>query len=301
MHLTVCVGTRGGDATCVATIRSILRSDYDDFDVVVVDQGCDPALAQALQREFGSDSRFRHVPSDRVGLSAARNVATSVAQGPLLAFTDDDCEVAHDWLTALVSAFEKQPCVGLVFGSVESGTLRAGGFVPNYEIQRLRLLTKPVQMWRSHGIGANMAMRLQALREVGGFDEILGTGAPLASCEDWDIAYRVLKSGGWVLELPEAHVVHFGFRTWDQARTLMRRTGFAAGATWMKYLRLRDPAILPTLLLNAFHGISWPRLLLFRRRSGATWPVTYAMGIAASFRFAVDKENRVYRARPGTV
>lgn len=301
MHVTVCVGTRGVDATCVATIRSILRSDYDDFDVVVVDQGRDPVVAEALRREFGSDSRLRHVPSNRVGASAARNVAASVARGPLLAYTDDDCEVAPDWLASFVSAFETQPRVGLIFGSVKSGTLRTGGFVPEYLIPRARLLTKPVQMWLSHGISANVAIRLQTMRLVGGFDEILGSGAPLPSCEDWDIAYRVLRSGSWVLELPESQVVHFGFRTWDQARTLMRRTGFAAGATWMKYLRLRDGAILPTLLLNAFHGISWPRLLLFQRRSGATWPVTYAMGLAASFRFAVDKRDRVYRARASTV
>jgi len=301
MHVTVCVGTRGGDARCVATIRSILRSNYDDFDVVVVDQGRDPVVAQALQREFGSDLRLRHVTSNRVGASAARNVAANVARGPLLAYTDDDCEVAPDWVSTFVSAFEMRPRVGLIFGSVKSGTLRTGGFVPDYQIQDAQLLTKPVQMWRSHGISANMAVRLQTIRLVGGFDEILGSGAPLPSCEDWDIAYRVLKSGSWVFELPESHVVHFGFRTWEQARTLMRRTGLAAGATWMKYVRLRDFAILPTLILSAFHGISWPRLLLFRKRSGATWLVTYAMGIAASFKFAVDKQNRVYRAKPGTV
>lgn len=298
MHVTVCIGTRNRERMCVAAVQSVMRSDYEDFDVLVIDQGDDSTLGERLTEQFGPDARIRHVSSSRAGASAARNSGAALARGPIVAFTDDDCEVAPEWLTAIVRAFEQEPRVAVVFGTVRSGVEREGGFVPDYPILRPRLLTRPVEMWRSHGISANMAFRIERLRDVGGFDEVLGHGAPLPSCEDWDVAYRVLKSGGWVLELPDAVVVHYGFRTWDQARSLMRTTGFAAGATWMKHLRLLDIFVVPTLALNAFHGVSWQRVARLQSRSGAMWPVTYLRGVLASFRYDVDRADRTYRMKP---
>ena len=55
--------------------------------------------------------------------------------------------------------------------------------------------------------------------EACGFDEQLGPGGRLRSGEDRDLAARALAAGWWVLQIPDAFVIHHGFRTWLQGRS----------------------------------------------------------------------------------
>ena len=42
----------------------------------------------------------------------------AAARGEVLAFTDDDCEVAPDWIAAVRKAFTDEPLVGVFGGEV---------------------------------------------------------------------------------------------------------------------------------------------------------------------------------------
>src|SRR5207253_2427670 len=91
------------------------------------------------------------------------------------------------------------------------------------------------------GIGANMALRREALAAVGGFDLMLGAGGYFPSGEDFDMSYRVLAAGYALLHLPEATVVHHGLRDRPTTSHLMRRAFMSISAAYMKHARLRDP------------------------------------------------------------
>src|SRR5690349_9015958 len=78
-----------------------------EYEVVVVDDG-PHAATKAVADEWG-----RHCPSFSVryltssethGPAAARNVGWRMAQGPLIAFTDDDCIPDSEWLWAGLKA-----------------------------------------------------------------------------------------------------------------------------------------------------------------------------------------------------
>src|SRR5262249_45518976 len=158
-----------------------------------------------------------------------------------VAFTDDDCEVAPLWLELFVKYFGAHPEVGQICGAVIPAPHDPSqGFIPDYPIQTPRCISSPWRKWRAGGILANMAFRLDVLRAVGPFDEVLSPGSPLYNYEDGDMTYRVLKAGYTVLNLPDAYVVHHGFRNWQQGQVLMRRVGVAIGAACMKHVRLRD-------------------------------------------------------------
>ena len=92
------------------------------------------------------------------------------------------------------------------------------GFIVGY------LPAKPGRMFgrlaklRDGGIGANMAIRRSALEITGAFDEMLGAGGHFPSCEDGDMAYRMLKAGFALAHVPAAEVRHFGFRDWASVR-----------------------------------------------------------------------------------
>lgn len=52
------------------------------------------------------------------GPAAARNHGARVARAPILAFTDDDCIPAPDWLRAVVDGFAASATIGAVTGPV---------------------------------------------------------------------------------------------------------------------------------------------------------------------------------------
>jgi GT2 family glycosyltransferase len=299
MHVTVCICTRNRGSSIAATLRSLAASTYEDFDVVVVDQSTSEETAEAVRAATGGDGRFRYLRSTTVGLSAARNVAAAQAQGPLIAFTDDDCEVIPEWLTLLVEVFEQHPEVGEVCGSVRAAPYDSTmGYTPVYTVQHPEEIRSPWRMWRAGGIGANMAFRLEALRAAGPFDELLGAGGPLHSCEDADMTYRVLRAGYRVFNTPDAFVIHDGFRSMSDTKVLVRRAYFALGAGYMKHVRLGDLAILPSLLYVWWvQSVSWKKLLLLRRGSGVGYFLALAGGMCASFRYHIDRRQRVFLPR----
>jgi glycosyltransferase involved in cell wall biosynthesis len=295
MHITVCVCTRDRGAAIYDTLASLAGSSFGDFDLVVVDQSLDVDTERVVSAFAQLDARVSYHRSTSVGLSAARNVAIKLAQGPVIAFTDDDCVVDTHWLEAIERGFTQHPGVGLICGEVRAAPHDAErGFVPDFIIRQPLEVRSPRQKWRCRGIGANMAFRLSALRSIGSFDELLGAGAPLCAAEDYDVTYRMLKAGFTVLAAPDAIVTHYGFRDWPAASRLMRQSGYGAGAAYMKHLRLGDLAVLPTLLHDCLSVVSWPRLLRLERGSGLAYCVAYVRGAVASWRYTIERRTRLF-------
>jgi hypothetical protein len=75
------------------------------------------------------------------------------------------------------------------------------------------------------GHGANMAVRRGALESIGGFDEMLGAGAPLRGAEEKDVFWRLLRDGWQGRFVPESVVEHAAWRSRREAL----RTGFGYG------------------------------------------------------------------------
>lgn len=295
MHVTVCICTRDRGKSIVDTLRSVLRSRYQDVDIVVVDQSLDDATEQSARAFIKEDPRITYIRSSSIGLSRARNTCLEHARGPLIAFTDDDCEVSSEWLDLIVANFDKHTDVGQICGAVLAGQHDSSlGFIPDYPITVRQRIDSPWQKWRDGGIGANMSFRLSVLQAVGPFDEALGAGEALYTCEDGDMTYRVLRAGYALLELPDAYVIHHGFRTWEQGRVMIRRVGVGVAAAYIKHLRLHDLAVLPTLLIEWWRCISWKRLLLLQRHSGLGRFLGYTRGLVISFRYEIDPQRRIY-------
>src|SRR5215211_2572399 len=75
--------------------------DHDRFEVIVVrpSDGSDGALA-----DVPPGLHVRYVTSPVVGAAAQRNLGWRATEAPLVAFTDDDCRPAPDWLERLLAA-----------------------------------------------------------------------------------------------------------------------------------------------------------------------------------------------------
>lgn len=220
-HVTVVVGTRNRPQHVRECLRQLLELDYVSFDVVVVDNAPESdETRDAFARVVGNDPRFRYLRLARPGVSRARNAGIGAARGPLVAFIDDDVRVDSFWLQGLVRAFHRVPSAVCVTGLV--ATRQIVGPEQRYFDSRVSWAANlesrvyhptsedPLHPWAAgrFGAGANMAFRLDAVRELEGFDEDLGPGTRAKGGEDIDLFVRALRAGGDLVYDPAALAWH---------------------------------------------------------------------------------------------
>src|SRR5688572_17617375 len=103
---SIIIPTRNRSGHLAACLKSLARLDYpcDRFEVIVVDDGSetpvDGVVAAIRERIDVSLATQAHA-----GPATARNRGAAGAKGEFLAFTDDDCAPASDWLQRLAARF----------------------------------------------------------------------------------------------------------------------------------------------------------------------------------------------------
>jgi len=119
---TVVVPTRNRPASLAACLEALARQTFEDFEVVVVDDGSRPAAEVAPGVVAGRGIRCLRLSG--AGPAAARNAGADAAAGAYLAFLDDDCLPEVDWLAQLAEACRRWPeaLVGGDFATRGSGT-----------------------------------------------------------------------------------------------------------------------------------------------------------------------------------
>jgi len=294
LSISVVVTTKDrGDMAC-RTVRSILQNRYPRFDVLLVDQSAGDEVAFGAD-EFQDDPRFRYVRTATAGISAARNVGAGLAQGEIVANTDDDCEVPLDWLERIAATFAAWPDAAVVFGEVDAAPHPDEGFIPAYRVRRS---IRVRGAWRKHqieGIGACFAYRRELWHAVGGFDERLGVGGEFRSAEEVDFTIRALALGRVAGETTSFGVVHFGFRRWDQAEDLLEAHLHGLGAMSAKHLK-RRPLQYGFVLANLGARWFWGRPVVDfghrpRRRTRLR---AFLQGFHSGWRLPVDMNDAFY-------
>lgn len=201
--VTVCVCTLGARERTQQLIGQLVRQLQSDDQLLVVLSGAHARAPTGL-----SESCL--VRCGRLGLSGARNQALSLAKHDVIAFLDDDVEVAGDYVGALRFAF-REPVVGYVGGRITvplvvAEWVRASDLA--WTFSSFDLGDRP--RWLARGetvVGANMALRRRAL--AGGFDERLGyVGGKQIGGEEVELVGRLVSAGweGWYE--PGMSVIH---------------------------------------------------------------------------------------------
>jgi glycosyltransferase involved in cell wall biosynthesis len=78
------------------------------FEVIIVDDGSDPPVGPSL-RAWNNHFLLTILHQPHSGIAAARNLGIQRAKGQILVFTDTDCEMRSDCLSALHTALLKSP------------------------------------------------------------------------------------------------------------------------------------------------------------------------------------------------
>ncbi len=250
---SVIVCTRDRSESLRVALTSILASDREDFEVVVVDNAPATDATRTVVDEL-ADPRLRYVLEPRAGLSRARNRGALEARGGLLAFTDDDVRVEPTWLGRLLNGFTRAPHVGCVTGLVVAAELETSSQAYfEYRISWSTLLETrfydlaghgsddPMYPFRAgrFGTGASFAVDRETWFALGGVDPLLGAGTPAMGGEDLDLFLRVLLSGRALAVEPRAVVRHWHRRELEQLRRQMYGYGTGLAAYGWKHMTNR--------------------------------------------------------------
>lgn len=181
----------------------------EDFEIIVVSDGSTDGTAEAVKALQRERKNLVLIEQKNLGPAAARNRAARAARGKYLAFTDDDCLVAKDWLEKLIRVFERTDAVAVQ------------GRTTTDEAACTPLTNQVKNETGMYGVPTcNAAYRKEIFDAAGGFDESF----PFPHNEDADLAWRA-EYWGRIPFAREVHVVHPPRR-----ESLFRR------AYWVRYL-----------------------------------------------------------------
>jgi glycosyltransferase involved in cell wall biosynthesis len=95
-----------------ATLESILKQTFTDFEVLIINDGSTDNILEWLKKI--TDSRIRVISQENQGLAGARNTGIANSNGEYIAFVDADDLWAPTKLEKQVHCLEKNQEVGLV-------------------------------------------------------------------------------------------------------------------------------------------------------------------------------------------
>lgn len=113
--VSVIIPTYNRERFIADAIDSVLTQTYDDFEVIVVDDGSSDGTPAILSRY--ADDRLIHLRQNNNGRSRARNRALAIARGKYIAFLDSDDVYLPDKLALQVSFLDSHPDVGMIYTS----------------------------------------------------------------------------------------------------------------------------------------------------------------------------------------
>ena len=210
MRVSVVLPTFGREELLCRTLADLLRLDWPDLEIIVVDQTPAhlPSTEAYLGRLVGRVVRLRQ---QRASVVAAANAGAIAARGEIVLFVDDDISIPdRDLIAAHLRNYEN-PGVGGVAGRVlDAQDLHRGRFDPRSADPVWGFFhtgwdhDTPCEVWTAPG--ANMSFRREVVVGVGGFDDRFGGNA-----FRWenDFCVRVRRAGWRVVYDPGPTVHHY--------------------------------------------------------------------------------------------
>ncbi|RQQ44462.1 glycosyltransferase [Burkholderia stagnalis] len=170
------------------------------FEILVIENGTHDL--EDICNRFREDITIRYYHQEAPNSAAARNIGLKHARGRYILMTDADVIVTNTWVRRLIESLDNSNH-GAVGGAIRKASMDT--WVQKSAITIVdgqSLLSYLPASPYPYVVGANVAYRAQLVREVGGFDEELKSGA------DVDICYKLGYAGQTIGLAPEAIIYH---------------------------------------------------------------------------------------------
>jgi O-antigen biosynthesis protein len=196
-RISVVVCSYNGGRIIRDCLDGLLRLQYSNFEVIVVNDGSTDATADIVGKY-----PFRLISTENRGLSSARNTGLEAATGEIVAYLDDDAYPDPHWLTYLAATFIDTTHAAVGGPNIPpSGDGPIADCVANAPGGPVHVLLSDQKA--EHIPGCNMAFRKAALQAIDGFDPRFRIAG-----DDVDVCWRLQKQGWTVGFNPAAVVWH---------------------------------------------------------------------------------------------
>ncbi len=231
--ISVIIPTYGREEPLRDSIVDVLKQDYSNFEVLVVDQTPKHELEiEAFLSEQATAGKIQWFRLNWASLPGARNYAVRRAKGEIILFIDDDVKLNSGFLTAHAKNYLDKPEIGAVAGRVfdrmkiaDTVQGRTQGDAPYKSIEYLPPqamdpgiawyyidlvhTVKPQEVLTARG--CNMSFRREIFTKHRlHFDERFRGSAVR---EESDFCLRLRQTGYKIWYDPEASLVHLGEET----------------------------------------------------------------------------------------
>ena len=130
-------------------VDSILAQSYQDFELILVDDGSTDSSGAICDNYAQQDGRVRVIHQENAGVSVARNAGLNVAQGEWVTFVDSDDIVLDGFLESLVIAVNRDERIDLAYcgyaiidGSTSIKTYRSATYIGKEQLHDVLSSTK---------------------------------------------------------------------------------------------------------------------------------------------------------------
>jgi GT2 family glycosyltransferase len=202
-------------------LSSVLRSNYDNFEVIFVDNGSTDGSVQFILEKIGCNANLKILSHQKnYGFAQGNNLAMKHVRGDYVILLNNDVEVEPNWIRELVKALETDPIIGCAqskvlsfdrihiqsVGNLLDSTLSTYNIGKNQEdkgqFDRACEITYP--------LGAAFITRRELIKKIGLFDPNY-----FFYHDDCDLGWRIWLAGFKVISVPSSIVYHKGRSTSD--------------------------------------------------------------------------------------
>ena len=190
-------------------LESIFKIDYDNFEVIVVDNNSTDKTIEFVTDNYPSIILLKL--NSNKGFAEPNNIAAKIATGKFLLFLNNDTIVTPNFISEMIPIIENDEkiaiCQSLLLKPDESVD-SSGDFIDHLGV--VYNSTKKIDDVReiSSARGASMLIRKNIFDILEGFDEKF-----YVSFEDVDLGWRTWMIGHKVVLVPKSVVYHVGSQT----------------------------------------------------------------------------------------
>ncbi len=194
-------------------LLSLLRLDYPEIEIIVVDNGSTDNSVELVRSHFPEVEIVEL--ADNKGFAGGASVGLYMASGEIVATVNPDTALAPGWMLAVARTLMQDDEIGIVGSKMlypDGKTIQHAGGIVNYPLATTEHIGRGEvdrgQYDKARDVsfvtGAALAMRREVGRSLGFFDEAFFP----VYYEDVDLCWRTRDQGLRVLYQPEAMALH---------------------------------------------------------------------------------------------
>lgn len=165
-------------------IESVLGQDYDDFELLVIDDGSTDETLRII-KSFKNHPRLRWFTQKHQGLGNTRNRLLALSRGDYISICDADDKILPDKIKSHATILDRNPHVAVVYGDVL--IMNKNGQIIKDRYVQAKDLNEWYDLLENAIMNCGATFRKEAALEVGGYD------ATIAPAEDYDLWLKLAE------------------------------------------------------------------------------------------------------------